>query len=407
MSWHAAPAEAWRALGANRLRTALTMLGMIIGVGAVVLMLAVGEGARSTVNQSINAMGSELLLIVPGASNASGLRIGAGTAPTLTLADAQAMTQLVSLSAVAPVFPSGAQLVYGSQNWNTVVYGVTPDYLAVRSWNLESGQPFTAGDVRRGARVTLLGQQVVRNLFSNENPLGKTLRIKNLPFLVIGVLEPKGQSLDGRDQDDVALVPITVAQSKLFGNAFPGAVRFITAQARSAGHMEDAEADINQLLRNRHRLGENEENDFTIRNLTAIAETAALSARALAVMLGAIASVSLLVGGIGIMNIMLVSVTERTREIGIRMAAGARRRDILWQFLLEALLLCILGGLAGVLLGIGGAWLVSELAEMAVVVTGSAIALSFLFAASTGVFFGFYPARKAAWLKPVEALRHE
>jgi putative ABC transport system permease protein len=407
MSWHAAPAEALQALGANRLRTALTMLGMIIGVGAVVLMLAVGQGAQTTVRQAITAMGSALLVVSPGSSSAGGFRGGAGTAPPLTLADAQAMTQLPSFSAIAPVFPSGAQLVYGSRNWSTTVYGVTPDYLTVRSWNLESGQPFTAGEVRRGTRVALIGQQIVRNLFGTEDPVGKTLRIKNLPFLVIGVLERKGQTLDGRDQDDAVLIPITAAQTKLFGVAFPGTVRFIIAQARSDGHMEDAEAELAQLLRARRRLGEGEENDFTIRNLTAVAETAALSARAMAVMLGAIASVSLLVGGIGIMNIMLVSVTERTREIGIRMAVGARRRDILLQFLLEALLLCVLGGLAGVALGVGGAWLVSELAGMTVVVTGSAIALAFLFAAGTGVFFGFYPARQAALLKPVEALRHE
>ncbi len=407
MSWHAAPAEAWQALGANRLRTALTMLGMIIGVGAVVLMLAVGQGAQTTVNQAINAMGSALLIVSPGASSASGLRFGAGTAQTLTLADAQAMTRLPSLSAVAPAYPSGAQLAYGSRNWSATVYGVTPDYLTVRAWTLESGQPFTTGDVRRGTRVALIGQQIVANLFGGQNPLGQTIRIKNLPFVVIGVLERKGQSLDGRDQDDVVLIPITAAQTKLFGTAFPGTVRFIITQARSDALMDDAEADLTQLLRARHRLTEGAENDFTIRNLTAIAETAALSARAMGVMLGAIASVSLLVGGIGIMNIMLVSVTERTREIGIRRAMGARRRDIWLQFLLEAMLLCVIGGLIGALLGVGGAWLVSVLAGMTVVVTGSSIALSFLFAAGIGVFFGFYPARQAALLKPVEALRHE
>ena len=407
MSWHAAPAEAWRALGANRLRTGLTMLGMIIGVGAVVLMLAVGEGARSTVTQAINEMGSELLLVSPGTSSSGGLRLSSGTASTLTLKDAEAMTQLPTLSAVAPVFYSGAQLAYGPRNWNTTVYGVTPDYLLVRSWNLESGQPFMISDVMRSTRVALIGQQIVQSLFGDQDPLGQTIRIKNLPFRVIGVLERKGQSLDGRDQDDVVLVPINTAQTKLFGNLFPGTVRFITVQARSMEHMEDAEADITQLLRNRHRLAEGVESDFTIRDLTAVAETAAQSAQAMTVMLGAIASVSLLVGGIGIMNIMLVSVTERTREIGIRMAIGARRRDILLQFLLEALLLCVLGGLVGTLMGIGGAWLVSGLAEMTVIVTSSSIALSFLFAASTGVFFGFYPARKAALLKPVEALRHE
>ena len=407
MSWHAAPAEAWRALGANRLRTALTMLGMIIGVGAVVLMLAVGQGAQSTVRQAISAMGSALLVISPGSSSAGGLRGGAGTASPLTLSDAQAMAQLPALSAVAPVFPNSAQLVYGARNWNTTVYGVTPDYLTVRAWNLDDGQPFTSGDVRRGTRVALVGQQIVANLFGGTDPVGQTLRIKNLPFVVIGVLERKGQTLDGRDQDDAVLIPITAAQTRLFGTTFPGTVRFIIVQARSDAHMEDAEAELTQLLRARRRLADDADNDFTIRNLSAIAETAALSARAMAVMLGAIASVSLLVGGIGIMNIMLVSVTERTREIGIRMAIGARRSDILLQFLLEALLLCVLGGLAGVALGIGGAWLVGELAGMAVVVTGSAIALSFLFAAGVGVFFGFYPARQAALLKPVEALRHE
>jgi putative ABC transport system permease protein len=284
---------------------------------------------------------------------------------------------------------------------------VTPDYLTVRAWNLDDGQPFTSGDVRRGTRVALVGQQIVANLFGGTDPVGQTLRIKNLPFVVIGVLERKGQTLDGRDQDDAVLIPITAAQTRLFGTTFPGTVRFIIVQARSDAHMEDAEAELTQLLRARRRLADDADNDFTIRNLSAIAETAALSARAMAVMLGAIASVSLLVGGIGIMNIMLVSVTERTREIGIRMAIGARRSDILLQFLLEALLLCVLGGLAGVVLGIGGAWLVGELAGMAVVVTGSAIALSFLFAAGVGVFFGFYPARRAALLKPVEALRHE
>ncbi|MDG4594083.1 MAG: ABC transporter permease [Candidatus Contendobacter sp.] len=407
MNWHAVPAEAWRALGANRLRTALTMLGMIIGVGAVVLMLAVGEGARGTVTQAINAMGSELLLVSPGASSSGGFRFGSGTASTLTLKDAEAVAQLATVSAVAPVFHSGAQLVYGPRNWNTTVYGVTPDYLLVRSWNLESGQPFTLTDVRRGTRVALLGQQVARSLFGDQDPLNQTIRIKSLPFRVVGVLERKGQSLDGRDQDDIVMVPINTAQTKLFGNPFPGTVRFITVQARSAELMEDAEADIEQLLRGRHRLAKGVENDFTIRDLTAVAETAAQSARAMTVMLGAIASVSLLVGGIGIMNIMLVSVTERTREIGIRMAIGARHRDILLQFLLEALLLCVLGGLVGILLGMGGSQLVSELAEMTVIITGDSIVLSFLFAASTGVFFGFYPARKAALLKPVEALRHE
>ena len=407
MKWRALPGEAWRAMAINPLRTGLTVLGIVIGVAAVVLMLAVGEGARNTVNQSIASMGSDLFIILPGASTSGGLRMGAGSVPTLTLTDTEAIGRLPTLKAVAPVYTSNAQLGYGSSNWSTVVYGTTPEYLGVRDWQLASGQPFTAADVRRAARVVLIGQTVASNLFGTEDPVGKTLRIKNVPFLVVGLLETKGQSLDGRDQDDIAVIPVKTAQTKLFGNPFPGTVRFIMAQARSAAEMDVAEEDITQLLRVRHRIAERAENDFTVRNLSATAQTAAIAARALSLMLGAIASISLLVGGIGIMNIMLVSVTERTREIGIRLAIGARRRDILGQFLLEATVVCALGGLAGVLLGVGGAWLVADMAGMDAVVSGRAVALAFLFSAATGVFFGYYPARKAALMRPVEALRYE
>jgi len=408
MKWLAIMTEAGRSLGANRLRAGLTMLGMVIGVGAVVLMLAVGQGAQSTVSRAIASMGSNLFIILSGASSAGGIRLGTGTVPTLTSGDAQALANLPTLSHVAPAFPnSNTQLAYSASNWSTTVFGTTPDYLSIRSWNLAEGQALSTGDVKRAARVALLGQTVARTLFREENPVGKTLRIKNMPFQIIGLLEAKGQSLEGRDQDDIVLIPITTAQGRLFGNPFPGTVRFIMAQARSADEMADAEAEMNQLLRNRHRLQEGMENDFSVRNLSAVAETAAISARILSFMLGAVASISLLVGGIGIMNIMLVSVTERTREIGIRMAIGARRRDVLRQFLLEALMICALGGVAGVLLGIGAAWLVSELAGMVVVVSGRAIILAFLFAAGVGVFFGYYPAYKAAALRPVEALRYE
>ncbi|MEW5792393.1 MAG: ABC transporter permease [Pseudomonadota bacterium] len=399
--------EAWRALGANRLRTALTMLGMIIGVGAVVLMLAIGQGAQYTVNRSIASMGSNLFIVLSGASTSGGLRFGAGTVPTLTLDDAKAIGELPSIGAVAPVAPGNAQFVYGPNNWSTVVNGTTPDYLSVRDWAVSAGQPFTANDVRTANRVVLLGQTVVGNLFGNEDPVGKTVRIRNSPYLVVGVLAPKGQSLDGRDQDDTALVPVTTAQRKLFGNQFPGSVRFMMVQAASAALMDQAEQDITQLLRQRHRLNPNQEDDFTVRNLTAMAEAAASTARVMSLMLGAIASISLLVGGIGIMNIMLVSVTERTREIGIRMAIGARQRDILLQFLLEAMAISIIGSIIGILLGVGGAWLVSRAADLTVVVTMSAVALAFLVAAGIGIFFGFYPARKAARLRPIEALRYQ
>jgi putative ABC transport system permease protein len=403
----ALPGEAWRAMALNGLRTALTMLGMVIGVGAVVLMLAVGDGARHTVNEQIRAMGSNLFIILSGASTSSGVRMGSGTKPTITRADADALARLPTLDGVAPVQSQTAQLAYGASNWSAQVYGVTPEFMRVRDWAIEAGQGISDTDVRSAARVAVLGQVAKKELFGVEDPLGKTVRIKNLPFTVVGVAGAKGQSLSGRDQDDVAFVPLTTAQSKLFGMPFPGTVGFIMARAKSGDLMDDAEADIRQTLRQRHRLGDRDSDDFTVRNLSSTAETAADTARVLTIMLGTVASISLVVGGIGIMNIMLVSVTERTREIGIRMAVGARRRDILLQFLLEAILICTIGGVAGVLLGIGGAWLVSDLAGMTVVVSGPAILLAFAFSAATGIFFGWYPAHKAARMQPVEALRYE
>ncbi len=393
MRWIALPGEAWRAMALNGLRTAL--------------MLAVGDGARHTVNEQIRAMGSNLFIITSGASTSSGVRMGSGTKPTITIGDAEALAKLPTLDGVAPVQSQTAQLAYGASNWNAQVYGVTPEFMRVRDWAIEAGQGVAETDVRSASRVVVLGQVVKRELFGTEDPLGQTVRIKNLPFTVVGVAAGKGQSLSGRDQDDVAFVPLTTAQSKLFGIPFPGTVGFMMVRAKSNELMDDAEADIRQTLRQRHRLGERESDDFTVRNLSSTAETAASTARILTIMLGTVASISLVVGGIGIMNIMLVSVTERTREIGIRMAVGARRCDILLQFLLEAMLICTLGGLAGVLLGIGGAWLVSDLAGMTVVVSGTAILLAFAFSAATGIFFGYYPAHKAARLQPVEALRYE
>jgi putative ABC transport system permease protein len=403
----ALPGEAWRAMALNGLRTALTMLGMVIGVGAVVLMLAVGEGARDSVNDQIRAMGSNLFIVTSGASTSSGVRLGSGTKPTITTADAEALAKLPTLDGVAPVQSQTVQLAFGASNWSSQVYGVTPEFLRVREWGIDAGQGISDSDVRSAARVVVLGQVVKKELFGVEDPIGKVVRIKNLPFTVVGVVAAKGQSLTGRDQDDVAFVPLTTAQSKLFGVPFPGSIGFMMVRAKSSELMDDAEADIRQTLRQRHRLGERESDDFTVRNLSSTAETAATTARVLAIMLGTIASISLVVGGIGIMNIMLVSVTERTREIGIRMAVGARRRDILLQFLLEAVLICAIGGTAGVLLGIGGAWLVSDFAGMTVVVSGTAILLAFAFSAATGIFFGYYPAHKAARLQPVEALRYE
>ncbi len=399
--------EAWLAMGANRLRTFLTMLGMMIGVGAVILILAIGKGAQFLVDQSIASMGSNLFIVLSGSSNSGGIRMGLGATPTLTIEDAQAIAELPSISAVAPNAPGTAQLVYGSNNWSTQVIGTTPSYLDVRDWELSAGYPFSDSDVRSATRVALLGQTVVKNLFGDEDPVGKTIRIKKSPYQVAGVLTLKGQSLDGRDQDDSVLIPVTTAQRKLFGSQFQGTVRLIMAQATSAQDMPAAERSINLLLRQRHRLQGTTENDFTVRNLTALANTAAETTRVMSVMLGAIASISLLVGGIGIMNIMLVSVTERTREIGIRIAIGARQRDILLQFLLEAITISIVGCLVGVGLGIGGAVLVNQLTQTAVVITMSSVVMAFMVAAAVGVFFGFYPARKAAHMEPIEALRYQ
>jgi putative ABC transport system permease protein len=397
--------SAIHALLANSLRTFLTMLGMMIGVAAVILMLAIGEGAKAMVSQAIESMGSNLFIILSGATTSGGARVGAGAKPTLTYDDALAIRQLPLVSGSAPVTPGTSQIVYGNVNWSTSVYGVTPDYPSVRNWQLQSGGFFTDAEVRSAARVAVIGQVVARELFGEEDPIGKIIRIKNSPFQVIGVLSEKGQSLDGRDQDDTAMVPITAAQQKLYGSPFPGSVRFIMVQGESEAAMDAAEESITALLRARHRIGKGEENDFTVRNLAASAQAQAQATNVMSYLLGAIAAVSLLVGGIGIMNIMLVSVTERTREIGIRMAIGARRWDILWQFLIEALTVSVMGCLIGLLLGVGGALLVEKLADLTVVVSASSLLMATGVALAVGLFFGFYPARRAAGLDPIEALR--
>ena len=399
--------EALRALRQTRLRTGLTMLGMIIGVAAVVLMLSIGQGARTKINETIAAMGSNLFLVVPGATSSGGFSFGSGSVRTLTINDSHAIAELTSIKATAPVTTGPVQLNYGAKNWSTIITGTTPDYFEVGNWKMESGAAFTDSDLRSAARVVVLGAVTAKNLFNEEDPIGKTIRISNRPFVVVGILMVKGQSLTGRDQDDTVFIPITTSERQITGSQFPGSIRYMLVQAKSSDDMDIAEIEITQLLRQRHRIPKGKDNDFTVRNLTAIADVATDAAKVMSIVLGAIASVSLLVGGIGIMNIMLVSVTERTREIGIRMAIGANQRAILTQFLLEAMMICLMGGVIGLMLGIGGAWLVSRFADMLIVITLGMVGLAFLFSSAVGIFFGFYPAKKAASLKPVDALRYE
>ncbi len=400
--------EAWHGMSANRLRTFLTMLGMVIGVGAVVLMMAIGEGAQQSIKRSIDSMGSNLFVILSGSSSSSGSRSASGSSSTLNMNDATAIGDLDDINAFAPISVGNAQIIYAGNNSNSAIVGTTPSYFSIRRWDVESGELFSDSDIRSANRVALVGKTVVENLFGDDiDPIGKTIRIKKSPFTILGVLESKGQSFDGRDQDDTIIVPITTAQRKLFGNQIPGSVRMIMAQAKSEKYMGVAEEAISDLVRQRHNIRENAESDFSIRNLTAMAKTASDTAKTMSMLLGAIASISLLVGGIGIMNIMLVSVTERTREIGIRMAIGAREKDILLQFLLEACVISIVGCVIGVALGLGGALLVKKMVGAEILISMQSIVLAFSVAASVGVFFGYYPASKAAKLHPIEALRYQ
>ena len=399
---------ALRALMVNKMRSALTMLGIIIGVSAVIAMIAVGSGAKQRIAEQIASMGSNLLIVLSGSSTSGGLRFGSGTVPTLNVDDAKAiLTEIPSVKYVAPTLGGVAQVVFGNQNWSTVINGTTPEALEIREWPLSSGRPFIQQDIDGATKVCLLGKTVADNLFGGIDPVGQVIRIKNVPFTVIGVLAPKGQSTQGQDQDDTIIVPLTTAQKKLFGMQFPGMVRVMLVQARGPEVMKEAEEQIIDLLRQRHHIQPKQDNDFSVRNLTEIMSTAEQSANVMSLLLGAIASISLIVGGIGIMNIMLVSVTERTREIGIRIAVGAKGQDILLQFLIESLVLSLIGGTVGIGIGVAGTLILSSFTQWPTLFSVKAILLAFLFSGSVGVFFGFYPARKASMLNPIEALHYE
>jgi ABC-type antimicrobial peptide transport system permease subunit len=406
----AAVRSAWRALTTNTLRSLLTMLGIIIGVAAVITMIAIGTGAQQRVEEQIKALGSNILLVLPGAQTSQGVRLGAQTGQGISEDDAKAiMLEVPEVQSAAPTLRTGVQVVAANANWATTVFGTTPEYFDVRDWPIESGRAFDQAEVNGSAKVALIGQTVARELFGDVDPIDQVVRVRSVPAVVIGVLSRKGQNAMGQDQDDVVIVPTTTFRFRVqgWGGGRIRRVGSIMVKVREGQSMAVAEAGIRDLLRQRHRLQASASDDFTIRNLTEAMQVQEESSRIMTLLLAAVAGVSLVVGGIGIMNIMLVSVTERTREIGLRMAVGARGRDILLQFLIEAITLSLLGGAIGIALGAGATWAVAQFAQWQVVLSTDAIALAAGFAAAVGVFFGFYPARRAAGLLPIEALRHE
>ena len=395
-------------LKVNMLRSALTSLGVIIGVSAVIIMLAVGTGASKKVTENMEAMGTNILTIRSASAKTGGVHMGMGTKPTLTSNDAIAIQKTArGILALSTLSSEGKQLTYGNQNWSTTVYGVQPSYLYIKNYDVASGRGFIPEDLQNSAKVTILGATVATELFGDVDPIGKVLRVGNIPFKVIGLLEEKGQS-GPFDQDDLIFIPITTAQKKVFGTDFPGTVSQIVIKGEYPDTLNETMADIDEILTSRHNLGKNQEKDYEIRNSAEFQERMKSTVQTFAILLASIASVSLLVGGIGIMNIMLVSVTERTKEIGIRMAIGARVSDIRWQFLIESFLLSMIGGLIGVVIGVLGSFLITILAPlMTISISLFSIILALGFSGLVGVGFGYYPAYKASLLNPIDALRYE
>ncbi len=401
---------ALRALKTNLLRSILTMLGIIIGVGAVIAMIAVGSGAQERVADQIRGLGSNLIIVMSGNLSSGGVRMGGGSGWTLTEDDAAALSAEIPGVVAAPMLRGGAQVIFGNLNWSTTVYGTTMEYLDARGWALSGGRGFEAAEMTSASKVVLIGETVSKQLFGDANPVGQTIRIKKVPFEIVGLLERKGQSMGGQDQDDLVLVPITTARKRVLGSGNQAKQRAVGSLVLSIADGYDAPAaqqQMTDLLRQRHKLQGTQEDDFTIRNLSEVLQAQEASSKAMSLLLAAIASVSLLVGGIGIMNIMLVSVTERTREIGLRMAVGARPRVILNQFLIEAMVVALIGGLIGIAVGVISSYAIAAIAGWRVALSPLTIVLAVGFAAAVGVFFGYYPARKASRLSPIEALRYE
>lgn len=397
---------AFRALLRNKLRAFLTMLGIIIGVAAVIAMVAIGQGSKESIQSQLSSMGSNMITILPSSNVAGGARLGGTSVNTLTIEDVKAIRkQAANVSAVSPAANSSGQAINGALNWPTTIYGVSPSYLDIRKWALKDGIPFSEEDVRASAKVCLLGQTVITNLFPNgENPIGKIIRFNNIPFQVIGILEAKGQSSFGQDQDDAIIAPYTTVQKRILASIY---FRTIYASAVSESASDAATNEITSIIRKQHRLRNTDEDDFQVRTMAELISALSSTSNLLTILLTAIAGISLVIGGIGIMNIMYVSVTERTREIGLRMSIGARGIDILMQFLIEAIMISITGGIIGVILGVTSAKLITIFLSWPTLVSESSIVLSFLVCAATGVFFGYYPAQKASKLDPIEALRYE